>query len=544
MKFRFATCLAVTYLSVTAVCMAGEPAIISERPEGQAKMMHSYSYSHYADDMDFLYHESHDGYVTEFVYDSDGSTVYIKNPISHMPLGSWIKGTISDGKITINTPQPVAVTTDDDNKQMVWTVCRMTGTKELDEWGDEIYTWTKNTDQTAITFNITDAGIIMDGDENMMLGLCLNDNYMSYGDTEIVYTEMKDSRIYMPEDIEPKLWSLQYGTPNFRIGHTVNIIEKDNEMYISGIWQEQPDRVVKGVIENNKVIIPSNQYLGQFANNESISYFVFMSNSYVAESTYMDLHKALEEDIVFDFDREDRVLEAVNPEHNLMIRMGRTPGFATTSPVAVMKNPSIKENTSYTRPLPTTYLSNCYSVFDKSEIPFVMLEFNIKPFDEAGNVLDSKAMTYSVWVDDRKVVFDSEDAPNYRDLPAPTDELSLDFTNKWGMSYVGDNIFSRRRIQVIEQGWDKIGTQVNFINPENGEKLSSKISYYNPTTKEFTVEEEPTLGIEDPVVESQIIKTEYYNLMGHHVADDFKGLCIKRVQYSNGTISCVKIMKR
>lgn len=75
-------------------------------------------------------------------------------------------------------------------------------------------------------------------------------------------------------------------------------------------------------------------------------------------------------------------------------------------------------------------------------------------------------MTYSVWVDDRKVVFDSEDAPNYRDLPAPTDELSLDFTNKWGMSYVGDNIFSRRRIQVIEQGWDKIGTQVNFINPE------------------------------------------------------------------------------
>lgn len=112
------------------------------------------------------------------------------------------------------------------------------------------------------------------------------------------------------------------------------------------------------------------------------------------------------------------------------------------------------------------------------------------------------------------------------------------------MSYVGDNIFSRRRIQVIEQGWDKIGTQVNFINPENGEKLSSKISYYNPTTKEFTVEEEPTLGIEDPVVESQIIKTEYYNLMGHHVADDFKGLCIKRVQYSNGTISCVKIMKR
>ena len=109
MKFRFATCLAVTYLSMTAVCMAGEPAIISERPEGQAKMMHSYSYSHYADDMDFLYHESHDGYVTEFVYDSDGSTVYIKNPISHMPLGSWIKGTISDGKITINTPQPVAV---------------------------------------------------------------------------------------------------------------------------------------------------------------------------------------------------------------------------------------------------------------------------------------------------------------------------------------------------------------------------------------------------------------------------------------------------
>lgn len=545
MKFKIFITVALACAGVLSA-YASDDLPITQQPEGTVKMMSGSSFSFFYDtSWEMLDSEYEYGLATQFVYADDGKTVYLKNPIFHLPLNTYIKGTLAEGKLTIETPQVIAVTTNDETSgKNIWTVRRMSGTIEEDDWGDEEYIWEIDADNTALTFSVTDQGFVMDGDETVMLGLCVNDEFMEYGETEVKYLYVNTEMPVAPADAEYKPWSLQYGTPNFRIGHSVKAAFSGDDVYIQGLWSDKPEAVVKGIIKEGKVNIPSDQYLGEYVNNLGVTYYSFMSNSYIAEDTYLKLHKTLTEDLVFDFDKGKRMLSIANPEHNIMVRLGNNEGFETTSPVAIMINPSIKENTPYMRPLPPTYASSCFSVFEKVEIPFVMLEFSICPFDEDGNVMDAENLTYSVWVDDYKVVFDAEDAPNYENLPAPTDELPLDFINKWGMANVGDNIFTRRRIQVMETEFEKIGTQVNFVNLENNEKLSSKIAYYHPATGEITIEEVPGAGVGKIDSERQIVSTEYYNLMGIRVDDNFRGMCIKKVRYSDGTAQTVKIVRR
>lgn len=412
-----------------------------------------------------------------------------------------------------------------------------------DEYGDKI--WVLDIDETKIDFNITDKGFEMAGDENVAIGLCFNNEFYMYAESEIIYSSFNAEKPVAPTDAEYKPWSLQYGTPNFRIGHKIQATISGNDIYVKGFWSNAPEAVAKGTIDGDKVRFASDQYIGEFANqNEEngMHFLVFMSNGVITADTYLKAYKATADDIVFDFNRADNSLIVTDPDCNILIRTGNTEGFETVEPLAAMLNPSARQNTPYVRPLPPTFYSDFYSEFPNNGNPFVMLEFSVKPFDEDGNILASEDLTYSVWADDLKVTFSAEKAPNYENLPDATDELPLSFVNKWGMANAGDNIFTRRRIQVFDKFEEKIGVQINFTDPETKEKKSSKIAYYNPTTKEITFEER-TVGINDATTDFKIVDTAYYNMNGVRVNENFNGLCIKKITYSNGSVKIEKCVR-
>lgn len=516
-----------------------EEPIVSQ-PAGTLKTMSTYSFSYFYDSVwEMLDGEYQDGVATQLVYAEDGKTVYIKNPITHLPLGTWIKGTIEDGKLVIDTPQTIGVTESSENAgtKNVWTVNRMK--TEQDEWDDDILVI--DIDETKLTFNITDNGLEMEGGEGVALGLCLNGEFYEYGESEIKYNSFNAEKAVAPETAEFKPWSLQYGSPSFRVGHPIEVAVSGNDIYMKGIWADFPNLAVKGVIDGDKVRVPSDQYFGEFADG-NVHYLLFMSNSYVKEDTYIKLHKTTSEDLVFDYDRADNSLALVNTEFNIMVRRGNTDGFETTEPEEIMLNPTMRQNTPYVNPLPPTYYDNFYTVFENNGNPFVMLEFSVKPFDENGNVLGAENITYSVWADNFKVTFSADKAPNYENLPEATDELPLSFVNKWGMANAGDNIFTRRRIQVFDTFLDKIGVQVNFTDPTTKQKYSSKIAYYYPNTQETTIEDDPT-GIDNVTKDRKVVSKAYYNLSGARVTESFKGLCIEKVTFSDGTTTTIKTVK-
>lgn len=411
-----------------------------------------------------------------------------------------------------------------------------------DEYGDMI--WELDIDETAVTFNVTDNGYEMLGGQDVALGLCLDGEFYQYAESELTYTTFNAEKPVAPADAEFKPWSLQYGTPNFRVGHKVEAAICGNDIYVKGFWSNAPFAVAKGTIEGDKVRFPSDQYFGEFKDQEDIHYLIFMSNAIIVEDTYLKLYKTTSEDIVFDFDKENTSLTVADPAYNILVRKGNTKDYELTDPLAIMISPSVRENTPYVRPLAPTYHEDFYTEFENKGNPFVMLEFSVVPFDEDGNFLAAEDITYSVWADNNKVMFSADKAPNYEKLPEATDELPLSFVNKWGMANVGDNIFTRRRIQVFDKFEDKIGVQINFTDPETKEKKSSKIAYYHPSTQEITYEEAATNGISNSTTDLKVANTAYYNLNGTRVNDNFKGLCIKKVTYSDGTVETEKSIRR
>lgn len=115
MKFKIFTLFLTIGMSVfNAQASYEEP--ITSQPEGTLKTLSTFSYSSYYDDVwEMLDGEYQDGIATQFVYAEDGQTVYLKNPITHLPLNTWIKGSIVDGKFIIDTPQTIGVTTSSEN---------------------------------------------------------------------------------------------------------------------------------------------------------------------------------------------------------------------------------------------------------------------------------------------------------------------------------------------------------------------------------------------------------------------------------------------
>ena len=81
-----------------------EPTIITEQPEGELveyvrtgnSFLYNSTYGLYIDD------QSGKAYI---VYAPDGQTVYLKDPIYGLSIGSWVQGTVNGNKITVPTGQ-------------------------------------------------------------------------------------------------------------------------------------------------------------------------------------------------------------------------------------------------------------------------------------------------------------------------------------------------------------------------------------------------------------------------------------------------------
>lgn len=72
----------------------------------------------------------------------------------------------------------------------------------------------------------------------------------------------------------------------------------------------------------------------------------------------------------------------------------------------------------------------------------------------------------------------------------------------------------------------------------------SSYGNYHPSTQEITYEEAATNGISNSTTDLKVANTAYYNLNGTRVNDNFKGLCIKKVTYSDGTVETEKSIRR
>lgn len=521
---------------------------VTEEPAGTVKWFSEKSLAFSVGAWGYVDYAVTDGFAKKMVFSEDGKTVWMRNPVSKFPTGTWVEATVDGETITLPMGQVIRLSEAKDGSLDVWTIGAMKIEKVWDEnmeyWKTEVIP----TDLDAITFTYKD-GYITENEESTMLAVMCNGEYMIYGDVDIEMSSINPAEdiVRFPENPEIENWTFSYGLST-RLGYPVEAAWVGDEVYMRGFWQDNPTATIKGIVKDGVLSFPSQQYIG-YITSGGIDYFLYFMPCVVGEQGIMTYYQPVIEPLVFNIDSATgqitQPIEDMYSALKLMIKGGKFDNFDLTKTTAflLLDNPAMKVMTGdYGMPQAPVLGDQCYKYFEGSTMPFVQLSFSIQPFDEEGNALAYSALAYSVWVDDEIVTFESGDFPNWEKIPESTTVMPLDFTNNWGIA-IDDNNY-QRRVQVPYPDPEKIGAQVIFNDPKTGEVKKSQIAYYYPETKEIKYEDEPGSGSAvDAVSAAGFVGEEYYDMLGNKVGSDFRGLCVKVMTRADGSVKSVKTVR-
>lgn len=150
-------------------------------------------------------------------------------------------------------------------------------------------------------------------------------------------------------------------------------------------------------------------------------------------------------------------------------------------------------------------------------------------FDVNGNFIELNKVSYNLFVDDELFTFYTDE---YLELTEDMVDIPYTFTDDKDIIYNGGTLHG---IYFFMTGFDKMGVQAIYT-ADNGETAKSDIAWHYITTT----------GVDNAktAAQSEIEKVAYTNLSGRELTAPTKGICIKTVTYSDGTIKSFKVVKR
>lgn len=224
--------------------------------------------TYYPSDQKF-YFAAQSGMVTIV---EDGDNVYIKDPITRLSTGAWVKGTKSGNVITVATHQPLLYNAGyDATVSLRWGVFSG-GFNAADDYA-EAFTYTVNGD--VLTLEGTAKHDNPDG-AYMMSAFWDDDNSpINYADAETVlsynagYVPPSTELVTLPAGVEYTGWYMNYTsvTSNDQTlikNQSVNVAFAGNDVYVQGISTAFPDAWVKGTIDGTTVKFDKFQYVGAY----------------------------------------------------------------------------------------------------------------------------------------------------------------------------------------------------------------------------------------------------------------------------------------
>lgn len=442
-----------------------DAAIIRFRPDGEQKafMRNGYAYGYNGER---VYLTSQGGMQMNIVY-GDNREVFMQEPVAYAEGGNWVKGTISeDGtKITI----PLGQRTYHDNYENF-------------DYATAVLRWNAEKDDYVIDESISEVTFTVDGDRITLdgcnaytiYGLIYTDDYKwsGFGDYHVVYEPAPVSTLTMPQDVEEEPWVLlytnMYGT---EMGQMVSVAFTDDRMYVRGIYDKDPDGVIVGSIDGNRVTFASDQYLGVGS-----GLYAFLDGGVIVpvfgtEGALIDYDHA--DAATFILDREARRLTVESEECCLFVNAGR--GADLVSYMQPFGNPSFKyyvERASVPKDPVFRYLDDTFYDTDGETECGV----TISPFDTDGEYINVDNLYYQILrLTDHVAEVVEFSADDYEALTENMVCLPYTFTDYYDFGPAGSYFF-------VYTKFDDLGVQV--INTSCGQDMYSNIVWYYDGTEE------------------------------------------------------------
>ncbi len=425
--------------------------VITDQPAGELKTYQRSGGAMYTY-WGYLFTAYQDGGAMQMVFAEDGKTVYLKDPISQAVANTWVKAELSDDGKTLTMPlnQHIIFYPEVDYGLITAWI-----DVTVDESGNIVTT--VNPDIQEVTFTIADDGTIslngstgsVDDYTGSGVGLIYDDDFTwaGYVDWESVYTPFTDTPVALPEGAVLEDYSMAYVDANGNTsGKMVKVAMMDNDVYVQGFSSLVPDGVMKGALEGDKVVFPSNQYLGVGSN-----LFLNMAG---LDADYMIL-----DNLSFDCDAATRTMTA-------------------SDILAVISGMNIQEG--YDQPVFAPYADHAATPANPEVLSFVdngelggynYGTFNVPTVDTDGNFINPNDLYYRIYFDDDEVFTFGPD--EYPQITEYMTEVPYYYTDNYDIGVGGATIY------FYETGFQRVGIQSIFRG--GGEEHMSEIVYMDLT---------------------------------------------------------------
>lgn len=511
------------YASKSATRAPGKPtgefAPINELPVGATTHIATKSGVSIIDFMGYILDNDMEGMACTVA--TLGDKIYVGPILNQAPYDlSYMEGTVKDGVATFTFPQALGLYDygDGDFDEDYAVVYDLNFTEED---GEEYSVFDPSDDQT-LSFTVAEDGslTIIPADEEKILGVGTwyptepgypAGFYFSTAAEIIASIDIvTDTPNELPIDVRPEAYNLiMDGTS----GYEMEVGIDGDKIYLVGINSGLVDGTLIGTIKDNTATFPAGQFLGIDEVNMTLAYAFPCTIEEVYDDyyeEYMDSPVLKEGDITMAFDPATRTLTCTD---------GIAFGYTSTGS-GIEYAPYIA-NFIITKPDATAAPS-----INKPEILLFWPEedgyeaeilFQISNISGGVNIIPEEDIYYRIYLDGDLFEFmDDEYA-----IAESTTIIPYTFNNDEDIFYDG-----YADVVIYPSGFKTIGVQAVYM--KDGEVLAeSEITTYDADSiKAVSLEGAKTLA--------------WYDLSGRRVASPAKGLYIKQVQLSDGSIRSIK----
>lgn len=459
--------------------------------------------------------EPYEDMLGKIVWGEDGQ-VYLKDIVSSFPAGSYVKGTLENGVITVEFPQLLAMVREDGEKMPYYA-------DRVVKEGLSDFEATFVPDQTrTVSFTLNEDGSLemeKSGGEWIIGLMNKNDEWLGYGDYDCTYTEYEENFVVAPEGLITE----QYLFVADGSSHFVNVGFDNNDVYFQGIFASFQDKWVKGVIDSdNKITVANGQYLGFL---EDFGVFAYFRNgvSYTTEDGTLS-YRLDDNDAVLTYDPETRRISCADDavlfancalDYLYYNEMWRKP-FMHIQPESYDLTPM---------DLWYTYWSPWDDVDHWCGIQFRLPALTVDSY-----YLDPDKIYWRMLVNDDVYMFDYDEYPQFDDLTewVPYNSEGFEIRNSGSLHNV---VLFRENIETI--------TVESVYRADDGTSHYSNKVTYNVITGETI------LGIEDTAISAtEVDSVAYYSLDGARVTAPGAGVYVKQVRMKDGRVSTCKVVRK
>jgi len=513
--------------------------VIVDQPAGTLHDNLYRSSDYYYNEEGYIGASIDDGLIGTLVEGDDGC-VYIYNPFTGYPTGTWARAERAGGDtLVVRGHQPIFAWDNEVDSLDIFDI-----TEVADEEG--YYTFEVSYSEVQEARFLWRDGVLRSIDDKVM-GISTSSytnpgtwEWAKVGERNLVMRPINETVVALPAEAQKRPYLFHNDHSNWYSDPVVvDVAFLDNKVYIPvGSSSTIGDAWAVGTINGDKITFPTHQYLG--CDNQYGRHLFFMTGT--SQEVYNPYWEDYEtkyyftDEIVFDYDAQTGIFSS---DSVMYVNSGDQFIYYYNQYKNMLYTPF--EDVAAVPADPILHMGPMVVEFEGSD-PFAGYFIDAEtPFtDVEGNYLNPDNLYFNIYIDDASNLY-TFTTSDYPSLPEDMTNVPALFHDGYVFGQYGrfqmvnfcsqSLFFDEDLVPVVE----KVGIQSVYTG--GGKENRSNIVWWDITAGA------PYSGINEAVAsDARVIATDYYDLSGRKLAAPQSGFCIKVVTMSDGTRKAMKLI--